>query len=148
MKEVQKLRKLHKNSSFVAGMVALTTSCPLGFNLWWVSCDSCFVHHILPLLPFVLALIYRIETVSIHSFCVGVIYNVSWAFPPKKFTQFLMRSQIKSNCELGFQNWCFPFPFDFLSIVFELGYDPLEVAPLLPCDRAYQVSWKLVLIWP
>jgi hypothetical protein len=49
---------------------------------------------------------------------------------------------------LGLKNRCFSFPFDFLLIVFKLGDDLLEVAPLLPCDHAYQVWWQLVLIWP
>jgi hypothetical protein len=33
-------------------------------------------------------------------------------------------------------------------IGFKLGDDLLEVAPLLPCDHAHQVSWQLVKIWP
>jgi hypothetical protein len=36
----------------------------------------------------------------------------------------------------------------FPLIGFKLGDDLLEVAPLLSCDHAHQVSWQLVKIWP
>jgi hypothetical protein len=45
-----------RTQDFVAGMVALTTSCPSGFDLWWASCNSHFVLRVLPLSPFVLCL--------------------------------------------------------------------------------------------
>jgi hypothetical protein len=60
--------------------------------------------------------------------------------------RFLTSSQIGRFLGLGLKNRCFSFSFDFPLIGFKLGDDLLEVAPLLPCDHAHQVSWQLVKI--
>jgi hypothetical protein len=54
-----------------------------------------YVLHVLRELVFsllVLTSIRRFETVSIRSFYVGLIYDVSRAFPPKEINPFLTRS--------------------------------------------------------
>jgi hypothetical protein len=98
--------------------------------------------------PHFLALILHFEAVLIHSFCDGVIYDMSWAFSLKEITQFLMRSQIGAKHEVGFLNRCFSFSFNFLLIGFKLGDDLLGIAHLLPCDDVVKIWWQLVFIWP
>jgi hypothetical protein len=57
-----------RTQDFTARMVALTTSCPPGFDLWWAACDSRFVLRVLPLSPFVLVSIHHFESVLTRSF--------------------------------------------------------------------------------
>jgi hypothetical protein len=66
----------------------------------------------------------------------------------KEITQFLTRSQIRANHELGFLNRCFSFSFDFPLIGFKLGDDLLGVAHLLPYDHVVKIWWQFILIWP
>jgi hypothetical protein len=101
-------------------MVALTTSCSPGFVLWRLCLVFIlfFTSSSLPL--FFGGLILCFETDLILFFCVGLIYDMSWVFPPKEFNQFLTRSQIGSNHGLGFENWCFSFPFRFSSDLLDL----------------------------
>jgi hypothetical protein len=102
-----------RTREIAAGMVALTTSCPPGFVLWRLCLVFIlfFTSSSLPL--FFGGLILRFETDSIRFFCVGLIYDVSWVFPPKEFNQSLTRSQIGSNHGLGFENQCFSLPLWF-----------------------------------
>jgi hypothetical protein len=77
----------------------------------------------------------------------SVLFALIWAFSSKEINQFLTSSQIERFLGLGLKNRCFSFYFDFSLIGFKLDNDLLEVAPLLPCDHAHQVSWQLVKIW-
>jgi hypothetical protein len=106
--------------------------------VWFAFCSSCSSFP-----PSLYCTILGFKTILFCSFCVGVIYDVSWAFPPKKITEFLTRSQIEANHELGFQNRCFLFPFDFPLIGFKLGNDLLGVAHLLSCDHVVKFWWQL-----
>jgi hypothetical protein len=128
-------------------MVDLTTSCPPRFVLWRLCLVFIlfFTSSSLPL--FFGGLILRFETDSIHFFCVGLIYDVSWVFSLKEFNQFLTRSQIVSNHGLGFENRCFSFPFDFLVICLILGDDLLGVAYQLGIDPLYKVSSHFEVFW-
>jgi hypothetical protein len=95
-------------------MVVLTTPCPSKFVLWRLCLMFILFFTSSSLSLSFGGLILRFETDSIRFFYVGLIYDLSWVFPPKEFNQFLTRSQIRSNHGLGFENRCFSLPLWFL----------------------------------